>query len=79
MRPWASHQTVHILFLANDFAVAKSIDLCEGNKIMKSVWPSNLDFVLDVMTCRPRYYMRDSYIDNNLTDYYSTIFNFVTY
>ena len=23
--------------------------------------------------------MRDSYIDNNLTDYYSTIFNFVTY
>jgi len=37
----ASHETVHILFLANDFAVPKS---------RKSVWPLNLDFELDVMT-----------------------------
>jgi len=45
--------------------------------LMKSVWPLNFDIVLDVMTWR--YYMRDPYTDNNLTDYYTIIFNFVTY
>jgi len=36
------------------------------HKIEKSVWPLNLDFVLDVITWR--YYTRDPYTDDNLID-----------
>ena len=48
-------------------------------QIEKSVWPLNLDFVLDVIRPTWRYYMRDPYTDNNLIDYYTIIFIFVTY
>ena len=67
----ASHQTVHILFLANDRCL-RDYDLVVEHCCWSLFWlgPTFMTW---------RYCMRDPYSDNNLIDYYTIIFNFVTH